>query len=233
MIKQAAQVFFPRKSHGQRNLVGYSPGARKSQDMTEQLTLFTFSLLVDTAWQLLTLSGCFIHCVDQFAECFKLVCQQIWFYTMESVLFKKDEFQCRNKWGPSKWEQAKSIYPELAIAKESATIIYVWERLQGRQETGNALQREKKKKKRRFSVWRLLAWGSGGRLTRSNHPCDCLLACSVSQSYPTLCDPTDCNLPDSSVHGVLQVRILKWVSISSSRRFSQPRDRTPVSCTGR
>ena len=92
---------------------------------------------------------------------------------------------------------------------------------------------KKKKKERRFSVWRLLAWGSGGRLTRSNHPCDCLLACSVSQSYPTLCDPTDCNLPDSSVHGVLQVRILKWVSISSSRRFSQPRDRTPVSCTGR
>ena len=89
------------------------------------------------------------------------------------------------------------------------------------------------KKKRRFSAGRLLAWGRGGRLTRSRHPCDCLLACSVAQSCPTLCDPLDCHLPDSSVHGVLQVRILKQVSISSSRGFSQPRDPTPVSCTGR
>ena len=146
MIKQPVQVFFPRKSHGQKSLAGYSPGVKKRQDMTEKLTLFTFPLLVDTAGWLVTLIWCFIHPVDQFAECFKLVCQQVWFYTMESVLFKKDESQWRNKWGPSKWEQAKTIYPELAIAKESATIIYVWQRLQGRQETRDALQWGKKKK---------------------------------------------------------------------------------------
>ena len=157
MIQQPAQVFFPRKSHGQRSLVGYSTGVKKSRERTEQLTLFTFPLLVDTAWQLLTLSWCFVHCVDQFADCFKLFCQQIWFYTMESVLFKKDESQCRNKWGPSKWEQAKTIYPELAIAKESATIIYVWQRLQGRQETGNALQWGEKKNK----VFSMKAFGMG------------------------------------------------------------------------
>ena len=34
---------------------------------------------------------------------------------------------------------------------------------------------------------------------------------------PTLCDPMDCSLPDSSVHGILQTRILEWVAISSSR----------------
>ena len=51
----------------------------------------------------------------------------------------------------------------------------------------------------------------------------------VAQSYPTLCNPVDCSLPGSSVHGILQARILEWVAISFSRGFSQPRDRTQVS----
>ena len=37
----------------------------------------------------------------------------------------------------------------------------------------------------------------------------------VAQSCPTLCDPIDCGLPGSSVHGILQARILKWVTIPS------------------
>ena len=41
--------------------------------------------------------------------------------------------------------------------------------------------------------------------------------CSKSrQSCPTLCDPMDCSLPDSSVYGILQARILEWVAMSSS-----------------
>ena len=44
-----------------------------------------------------------------------------------------------------------------------------------------------------------------------------------------LCDPIDCSPPDSSVHGILQIRILEWVAISSSRGSSQPRNRTWVS----
>ena len=36
----------------------------------------------------------------------------------------------------------------------------------------------------------------------------------VTQSCPTLCDPMDCSLPGSSVHGILQARILEWVTIS-------------------
>ena len=39
----------------------------------------------------------------------------------------------------------------------------------------------------------------------------------VAQSCPTLCDPTDCSLPGSSVHGILQARTLEWVAISFSR----------------
>ena len=54
----------------------------------------------------------------------------------------------------------------------------------------------------------------------------------VAQSCPTLCDPMDCSLPGSSVHGILQARILEWVAISFSRGSSRPRDRTWVSCTG-
>ena len=45
----------------------------------------------------------------------------------------------------------------------------------------------------------------------------------VTQSCPTLCDPVDCSLPGSSVHGILQARILEWVAISFSRGSSQPR----------
>ena len=48
--------------------------------------------------------------------------------------------------------------------------------------------------------------------------------CSVAQSCPTLCDPRDCSPPGSSVHGLLQARILEWVAMPSSRGSSQPRD---------
>ena len=54
--------------------------------------------------------------------------------------------------------------------------------------------------------------------------------CLVAESSPTLFDPMDCSLPGSSVHGILQARILQWVAIPSSRGSSQPRDQTQVSC---
>ena len=44
-----------------------------------------------------------------------------------------------------------------------------------------------------------------------------LVDVSVTQSRPTLRDPMDCSLPGSSVHGILQARILEWVAFSSSR----------------
>ena len=51
----------------------------------------------------------------------------------------------------------------------------------------------------------------------------------VAQLCPTLCDPMDYSLPGSSVHRVLQVRILEWVAIAFFRGSSQPRDQTQVS----
>ena len=53
----------------------------------------------------------------------------------------------------------------------------------------------------------------------------------VTQSCLTLCDPMDCSLPGSSIHGIFQTRVLEWVAISFSRESSQPRDRTRVSRT--
>ena len=52
----------------------------------------------------------------------------------------------------------------------------------------------------------------------------------VVQSCPTLCDPMDCSLSGSSVHGILQARTLEWVAMPSSRGSSRPRDQTRVSC---
>ena len=44
----------------------------------------------------------------------------------------------------------------------------------------------------------------------------------VDELCPTLCHPMDCSLPGSSVHGILQARILEWVAILFSRGSSQP-----------
>ena len=62
----------------------------------------------------------------------------------------------------------------------------------------------------------------------------CVQACVDAKSLkscPTLCDPMDCSPPGSSVHGILQARILEWVAIFFSGRLSRPRDLSQVSCT--
>ena len=51
----------------------------------------------------------------------------------------------------------------------------------------------------------------------------------VAQSCPTLCNPIDRSPPGSSVHEILQARILDWVAMPFSRGSSQLRDRTQVS----
>ena len=53
----------------------------------------------------------------------------------------------------------------------------------------------------------------------------------VAQSCRTLCNPMNCSLPGSSVHGIFQARVLEWVAISFSRGSSHPRDWSWVSRT--
>ena len=52
----------------------------------------------------------------------------------------------------------------------------------------------------------------------------------VTQSCPALCDPMDCSLVGSSVHGILQARVLEWIAIPFFKGSSQSRDQTLVSC---
>ena len=50
----------------------------------------------------------------------------------------------------------------------------------------------------------------------------------AAQLCPTFCDPIDCSLPGSSVHGIFQARVLEWVAFPFSRGSSRPRDQTQV-----
>ena len=54
----------------------------------------------------------------------------------------------------------------------------------------------------------------------------------VAQSCPTLCDPMDCSLSGSSVHGIFLARVLERIAISFSRGSSRPRNRTWISRIG-
>ena len=56
----------------------------------------------------------------------------------------------------------------------------------------------------------------------------------VTQSYPCLCDAMDCILPGSSVHGVLQARVLEWVALPSPGDLPNPgiKPRSPASKAG-
>ena len=50
------------------------------------------------------------------------------------------------------------------------------------------------------------------------------MCAKLLQLCPTLCDPLDCRLLGSSFHGILQVKIVEWVAMPSSRGPSQPSD---------
>ena len=52
---------------------------------------------------------------------------------------------------------------------------------------------------------------------------------SVAELCQTLCGPIDCSPPGSTVHRIIQARILDWVAMPSSRGSSQPRDQTCAS----
>ena len=52
----------------------------------------------------------------------------------------------------------------------------------------------------------------------------------VALVVSTLCNPIDCSPPGSSIHGILQARILEWIAIPFSKRSHLPRDWTCISC---
>ena len=72
---------------------------------------------------------------------------------------------------------------------------------------------------------------STARRQRKPHHLNYLRMRWLAPPCRTFCDPMDCSPPGSSVHGILQARILEWVAMPSSRGSSQARDWTQVSCT--
>ena len=71
--------------------------------------------------------------------------------------------------------------------------------------------------------------GLGGKIVNNTKSLPSgLFTCA--QLCLSLCDPMDCGLPGSSVHGILQARILEWVAISSPRASPWSRDWTCISC---
>ena len=53
-------------------------------------------------------------------------------------------------------------------------------------------------------------------------------ACLAASVMANFCDPMGCSLPGSSIHGILQARILEWVAVTFCRESSQPRDQIHV-----
>ena len=74
-------------------------------------------------------------------------------------------------------------------------------------------------------------WDSPGKNTGVG--CHFFLQCmkvksesEVAQSCQTLCDPMDCSLPGSSIHGVFQARVLEWGAIAFSNLFTRGTKKT-------
>ena len=84
-----------------------------------------------------------------------------------------------------------------------------------------------------WSIVELQCWVVSGVEQSDSVMCTCA---KLLHLCLTLCDHMDCRPPGSSVHGILQARILEWAAMPSSRGSSRPRDWTWVSytsCTGR
>ena len=77
----------------------------------------------------------------------------------------------------------------------------------------------------------IVSWGESafGQMSILPHTPLTSICCLVTKCV-TLCDPMDCSLPDSSVHGIFQARILGWVAISLCKESFWGRDWTHTSC---
>ena len=80
------------------------------------------------------------------------------------------------------------------------------------------------------SFWPLLC---SETLSKAHHFPQSLRTCMNTQLCLTLCNLKDCRSPGSSIHGIVQARMLEWITISFSRGSSPPRDQTCVSCRDR
>ena len=80
---------------------------------------------------------------------------------------------------------------------------------------------------------RVYRWGTSHLSVPPRQGCS-THACPAAKSHLTLCDPVDCSPPDSSVHGILQARILEWFPFPSPGDLPNPEIQlTSLALTGR
>ena len=97
--------------------------------------------------------------------------------------------------------------------------------------TKNSAIKKKKKQSNFFNGPNILIDASSEKIIKHMERCaTSYVIIFIIQSSLMPCNPMDSSSPDSSVHGILQARILAWVAMPFSRESSQPRDRTQVSC---
>ena len=141
---------------------------------------------------------------------------------------------CENRWKPIKGEQQRCSF-QACYSKGVNWHYLLFIKGSGRQRNGKASWWGKKQKPSGDALLGSCCHREAVvRLNRSGLSCNCLevhiwlfpvgpkLECEVTQLCPTLCDPMDCSLWGSSIHGIFQARLLEWVAISFSRGSSWP-----------
>ena len=88
----------------------------------------------------------------------------------------------------------------------------------------NKRKRNKGKKKKRYCLHLFKSSQCSNQIQGLAGGLESLVCAKSLQWCPTLCDTMDCSPPGSSVHGILQARILEWVTMPSSRGSSRHRD---------
>ena len=146
------------------------------------------------------------------------------------LVLKRNELSSHEK----TWRKLKCVSLSLGSQSKKATCCMIpikWQYGKGKNYDGS------EKTQWSTGIWEEGWTGGAQRVFRAMHTF-CIVAvdichyycCLVTKPRLALWDPMDCSLPGSSVHGILQARILEWVAISLSRGSFQHRDWTYVSC---
>ena len=195
---QPTPVFLPRESYGQRSLAGYSPQGCTKSDKTEatQHTHIFYYVCRESMFQRL------------WPRSQSVLSQSVVFDSLWPHGLQPQRLFCPWNFSSKKIRMGyhcllQGIFPTQRLKQGLLHLLHG-------QEDSLPLAPPGKPQNLKQSSSKILFY----------YCCCCL----VTQSCLTLCEPMNCSPPASSVHGILQARILEWVALSFSRGSSQPRD---------